>query len=145
MIAKYNLLKDLLDDDKKKFVHFKSVGNFILNLGNLTSKEEIMKCETILHAYLDLIDAHSDSIDKKMGGELYIEYVYPLGEMYKKIGFIEILPLRNTLLFTLIFDLVVGLFFFSFPYPILTMLAVINYYLKQRKYIAVSKVFGMFY
>ncbi len=145
ILNKYNSLIEVLNPKQKRYIHFKSLKNFILYLPELKVKEDKQNSEKKIIDYLEIIEQNIDEINGAFTTDLYTNYIYPLGNTYKKIGFKKIISPKYLIIFSLPVDLTVGILFWRFPYPILTLLVLLNYYWKQKKYIKTSKAFGMFY
>lgn len=146
MIEKYKLLIDSLDKRQRTYMHYRTVANFIDHLDDIVSPEERQKCEMIILAYLDQVRLNTDEL--KSGScttTLYVDFLYPLEKTYDLIGFKRIMPLRLSILLGITVDVVVGLLFFKFPYPILTFLTGLYFFYFERKYYEAGKVYGMLY
>lgn len=145
IILLYNHLMEVLNDEQKKYMHFKSVYNFLTHYDDFTAESEKYKIERDLSNYLEIISENIERIDNTITTELYIDHVRKIGALYNKIGFIEIWGLKFKIAIAFSLDIVIGFFFFGFPYPIMTALMVLNYFIRQRKKIKTCSVYGMLY
>ena len=135
----------MLNAKQKKYIHFRSAKNFILHLENITLQSDKVKCYFMLNEYMECIENNVHVIDSKMATSLFTDYIHPIGEVYRGIGFKQITPMRNRLFFTIHIDVIAGILFLKFPYPILTVLVILDYYIRQRKHIHATKTFGIFF
>lgn len=145
VLVKYDKLMEILDEKQKRRIHYKSLRNFIIHLNELESIGYKYNIERKIDEYLELVEQNINDIDKTFIVHLFADYIVPTGEVYKKIGFKEITQLRYSIFYTLPIDCVVGILLLKFPYPILTVLLLINHFFRQRKYYKANMVYGMFY
>ena len=136
---------EILDKRQRKYSHYKSLRNFILNLNELESIGYKSNIEIKINDYLEFIEQNANEIDRNCTTHLFADYIVPIGEVYKKIGFKEIALLEYSISFTIPIDCVIGILFLKFPCPILTSLILLNYFFRQRKYYKANMVYGMFY
>ncbi len=109
--ARYNSLIEVLNSKQKKYIHFKSLGNFIQHLPEIEPEEDRRSCEKKIVDYLQVVEQSIDEVNSKFTTELYMNYIYPLGNAYKRIGFKKIIPIIYSLIFALGFDFFVGMIF----------------------------------
>ena len=145
LIERYETLIKGFSPKEKKYIHYRSLKNFINHLEEIKPYEDYEKCRIILDDYLEFIEHKEDEINTKDATILFADFIYPLGELYKKNGFKEITPIKNLLFFSIHFDLLVLFILLRFFFPISTAFVLLNYFIRQRKYAHFTKVFGIFY
>ena len=145
ILGRYNSIIEVLNKDQRKYIHHKSLRNFILHLDELESVGYRNNIERKIDDYLDFIEQNANEIDRHYTATLFADYIFPIGEVYKKIKFRRIAVLENWLPFGIIIDCIVSGFLVKFPCPILTSLILLNYFFRQRKYYKANMVYGMFY
>ncbi|CAN5446312.1 hypothetical protein BH10BAC2_BH10BAC2_48850 [soil metagenome] len=129
-----------------KYIHYRSVWNFINELDNIQPESEKQHCQRELLKYLNVVEENIDElIDSSVTIALFNDYLYPLGIIYKKIEFLRITPLRISFTLSIIADILMCILFWKYPLPILATLTLINYFIINRKYYKKGKVFGRFY
>ena len=142
---KYDLLINKLNRNEKKYIHFNSLKNFIEHVDEIESNEEKTNCINLLSNYIDFIENNINEIDK-LTADFYVNYIYIIAENYYiKKGFKETYQLRYNLYICILFDILIDVFLFHYPYPILTTIVSINYFVKRKKNKGSSKLFGMYY
>lgn len=145
MFIRYNNIIEVLNKDQRKYIHHKSLRNFIIHLNELESIGYRYNIEKKINDYLEFIEQHTNEIDRNCTAPFFADYIFPIGEVYKKIKFRRIAVLENWLPFGIIIDCMVSIFVLKFPSPILSSLILLNYFFRQRKYYKANKVYGMFY
>jgi len=145
LFGRYNYILKYLNVKEKKYIHYRSLKNFILHVDDIVSEDDNYKSKCILNEYLDIVENSIGNIDSVITTNLFVDYLYPLGEIYKEVGFKRMFALKYSVIFSFIIDAAVGFIFFKFPYPILTIIVLVNYLIKQKKEMASSKVYSMFY
>ena len=139
----FDLIANSLDAKHKRYIHSKSLENFIIHLNEFTISEEKELIRKLISEYLETI-VKSD-IDSATGIEFYDKYISPLGGKYKKIGFISIVPIRYLFVFSIMVDSLLYLAFFHFPYPLVTILVIVYFLIVQNRYYRRNKVYGIYY
>jgi hypothetical protein len=142
---KYSALVSILDKKQQKYIHSKSVNNFISHLERFPDIADQKNAEMKINEYLEFITTSQTDIDDALGIELFDKYVSPLGTLYKTIGFMSIVPLKYLLIFSLMIDSLLYFGMFKYPYPIATFLVCLYYLFIQKKYYVRNKVYGIYY
>ena len=146
LAMRYNNLLEQLNQKQRKYIHYRSVWNFINQLDDIQTESEKQHCQRELLKYLNIVEENIDDlIDSSVTIALFNDYLYPLGNIYKKIGFIRIMPLRIAFALSIIVDILMCILFWKYPLPILATLTLINQFIINRKYYKKGKVFGRLY
>lgn len=146
LAIRYKNLLEQLNQKQMKYIHYRSVWNFINELDNIQPESEKQHCQRELLKYLNVVEENIDElIDSSVTIALFNDYLYPLGIIYKKIEFLRITPLRISFTLSIIADILMCILFWKYPLPILATLTLINYFIINRKYYKKGKVFGRFY
>jgi hypothetical protein len=124
-----------------KNIHPNSVLNFIKNLDNIHPYASYIRCRNLIEGYLSYLETckninHAESIF------IYKNYILPLGEYYKKIGFYKLIPFKSLFIVAIMLDIVISLILFL-PIPAMSSV-VFMYYLLKRKNTSLPR-FGAFY
>jgi hypothetical protein len=145
LVERFSNVVDRLSVKSKRHIHYRSINNFICHLEEIQPHEDYEKCRLILDEYICIIENSDDDIDGKTAAVLFSDYVYPLGELYKKIEFKQITPVKNAVFFAIHIDIFAWLFLFNLPYPILTSIVLANHLLRVRRHLKTTRVFGILY
>lgn len=146
VLEKYKHVVEILDIKQCKYMHYRTVANFIDHLSAISSETERSKCETSLLIYLDEVLLRAEELrEGSCSTSLYVDFFYPLEAIYNRIGFKSIMPIKLACLLAITVDIVIGILFFKYPYPILTFLIFFYYYFFERGYYKAEKVSGMLY
>ena len=145
VLNKYDLLILKLNEKEKRYIHFQSLKNFIAHIEDIGSIDEKKNCIYLLLNYIDYIESNYNEIGK-LSSFFYVNHVYKIADtFFIKKGFKEMHQLRFELYLSIIFDILIDVFLLHYPYPILTLIVTINYFIKRKKYKNSSKLFGMYY
>ncbi len=90
IILLYNHLMEVLNNEQKKYMHFKSVYNFITHYDDFKTDSDQYKVERKLLNYLEIISEDIEGFDNTITTDFYIDQIRKIGTLYNKIGFIEI-------------------------------------------------------
>ena len=145
MIDRYDAIMLHLLPKERKYIHYRSFKNFIVHLESIREDSEKLCASKLLTDYMNDIEHQQYEIDLADGKRFFLYYIRPIAAFYKGIGFVEILHLRYHLMLSIPFDIVVGLIFFKFPYPILSLLILIKVMIERMKHRDKSKYYCMFY
>jgi hypothetical protein len=139
----FDLIVNSLDAKHKRYIHSKSLENFIIHLNDFTISEEKELIHKLISEYIEVIV--KSEINSVTGIEFYDKYISPLGGKYKVIGFISIVPIRYLFVFSIMVDSLLYLAFFNFPYPSVTILVIVYFLIVQKRYYRRNKVYGIYY
>ena len=143
--TKYLEIIDMLTAEERKYVSYKSLYNFIIHLDDIDSESELKYCIQLIDEYLNDIKENANNINSKTAYVYFNTYLYPLKNIYIKNGFVEMHPLKYYMLVSIPIDILFGLLFLEFPYPILTVIFLINQWVKRSRHKDESKYFSLFY
>lgn len=142
---KYLDIISMLTIEERKYISYKSLYNFIIHLNEIESKSELKYCAQLIDEYLEDIKENASNISSKTAYVYFNNYLYPLKNIYVKNGFVEMHPLKYYMLVSIPIDILFGLLFLKFPYPILTVIFLINQWVKRIRHKDESKYFSLFY
>jgi hypothetical protein len=142
---KYLEIMEMLTAEEKKYVSYKSLYNFIIHLDEIGDDIELNYCTQLIDEYLNDIKKDTNEIDRTTAYVYFNTYISPLANFYEKIGFVRMHPLKYYMLCTIPIDIIFGLLFLKFPYPILTVLFLIKYWVERSKHKDESRYFSLFY
>ena len=74
-------LKETLTEEQQRFLHFKSIDNFLFHFDNLSYQSQIA-VKRLLQQYFDILDGEDYSIDKETSTQLGKEYIWQMGHYY---------------------------------------------------------------
>jgi hypothetical protein len=145
LLEKYQSIIDTLDDKKKRYIHFKSLNNFIIHIDEFKIHKDEQYCEQKINEYLEIIANRETVIDSATGVYFFEMFISPLGNKFKELGFKSIVPIKYLFLFSLMIDSLLYIGFFILPYPIVTIcVCLYNLVLKRRLYHK-HMVYGIYY
>jgi hypothetical protein len=94
----------LIEPDKWKYFHYKSLNNFILQLDNEMLSEDKDQLYQKLINFFDAIGEDVSELDGQVGIELFEKYINPIGKELKKYGFKSITPIKYLFLYSVMID-----------------------------------------
>ena len=141
----YEYLIKLIPLDKRKYIHYHSLGNFIVQLKRNEGTLDLSDVEKTLEEYIEIVEQNKEEIDSAMGLELFQVFINPIGQRLKKYGFVRITPMKYLFLYSIMFDSLVFIAFFPFFWPIGTIVMILYFFLRRRKLYQRRMVYGLFY
>jgi hypothetical protein len=97
---RFSEIKELYSSDKLKYIHIKSVDNFLFHADSLYMKHHKEEIYKTLNEYFDIID--STQVDNPSDSlQLFNKYIMPLSNLYSDVkGFQPIFHLRTIIIWT---------------------------------------------
>ncbi len=145
LLNEYNQIMHLVDNDKKRYVHYKSLQNFITQLGKDMPENEFEEIESRVRSYLEIVKEEASNVDSQMGLDFFQVYVNPIGEKLRQYGFSRITPIRYLVLFAVMIDTLIFIAFFPFFIPITLISITAYYFLIHKRKCHKKRVYGLFY
>ena len=146
IIETFNYLSDHLSAEEKKYLHFRSINNFMYHFPNLSLSSQA-EVENLLQAYFDEVNKNNNSYTIDNTTDLVV-YLSKVGVFYKReLGFKQAFPLRFAIFWGLGLDilLLLGGLLKSFYYiPIVTLLF-ISRYIYLLRFERQGKLYGTLY
>ena len=133
----------------RKYLHYRSMRNFVMHFHEIKSERERAKILTILEEYVECVKVGDYSFEGVESAELAKSFVFPLSEYYKTDSkFMRVVKLENVFLFGPLVDgllYLVGILAKLDYVPIATcFFMAYHIYLRIFK-IPQGRVYGMFY
>lgn len=75
-------LKLILTSEQQKFLHFRSIDNFLYHFQNLNNYEAQISVKRLLQQYFEMLDTEGYDIDKKTSTLLGKEFIWQIGRYY---------------------------------------------------------------
>jgi cbb3-type cytochrome oxidase subunit 3 len=145
LLNEYNQIIQFIDNDKKRYIHYKSLHNFITQLNMGIPKNEVEEIELEVRSYLKIVKEEALNIDSQMGLEFFQVYVNPIGEKLKHYGFSRVTPFRYLILFAVMIDSLIFIAFFPFFFPICLVCVIVYFFLIHNRKLRKKKCYGLFY
>lgn len=145
MMQKYIELLKEIPSNKHKYIHSQSLYNFINQLSEETSKDDLQLTQALINEYISIIKDSPTSVDSQMGLELFQSYINPIGEGLKKYGFKRVTPMKYLFLYSVMMDSLIFLAFLKYPFPIISCLVGLYYYLFRKKRHSSKKAYGLYF
>jgi hypothetical protein len=136
-----------IEPRNRKYIHPKSVQNFIQYFHSLSDKSKSV-VEKLLLEYCEELKLHADSLPKKMTIKVFANYLMQIGAIYEKeLAFKTMMDWGFILKWGIVFDaclFFVGVSKFYFHLPLVLIVLIIRkfYYLKIETN---NKMYGLFY
>lgn len=143
-VNRYKKLINIIEPNKRKYIHYKSLGNFILALNEKMPEGDRLELYKKLTEYFDIIGEDFSEFDGQIGLELFEKHIVPIGKMLEGYGFKRITPIKYLFLYSVMIDSLIYLAF-HFPYPVMTLLVLLYYFVRTKLIYNQHKVFGLFY
>nr|WP_294988334.1 hypothetical protein [uncultured Sediminibacterium sp.] len=145
LLDRYRNLMRLIQPDKWKYFHYRSLNNFILQLDNEMLSNDRDYLNQKLIDFFDVIGENVSELDGQVGIEIFEKYINPIGKKLKKYGFKSITPIKYLFLYSVMIDSLFFLAFYPFPYPISTAIVLLYYTIRMKWIYNSNKVYGTFY
>ena len=134
---------------EKKYIHYRSMTNFIFHYNNLPDSRIKEKVAAILSGYIDEVQNNQFDYKGKKSFDLASKYMDKLSEIYKPcLGFKSIIDFRFIIIFSILGD---GLLYLvlknkiQFYFPVIS-LCLITYYLHAKFFFEKKKMlYGIYY
>ena len=144
-----DLWENSLLASEKKYIHYRSITNFIFHFENLPNIRIKETSALLLSNYIDEVENNNFDYKDKRSYELAKKYMNEISEIYKSnLGFKSFIDLRFIILFSILGD---GILYFSLKnkthlyIPIIS-LCLFTYYLYTKIFFEKRKmVYGIFY
>lgn len=145
LLAKLENLEKTLTDWDKKYLHLKSVHNFIIHLSDIKNAEDETWVYNSLRTYLKDCSDLTFELDRTKSDHVYVQYLDKIGNYYSRhLNFSMIASNRMLQVFSLL--IVLMAYFFTGIWIALILLLFFIYrrhfiYNKKKQ----NKVYGLFY
>jgi hypothetical protein len=145
----FTFWKGRLSGKQRRYVHFRSMSNFVFHFHNLPDNTLKNKVLTILNSYVAEVEGNNFEFSSKESYTLVEKYLNTLSQVYSEhLKFRSLLGLRFIIIFSLLGDGLLYLLLKShltFYFPIVS-LSLATHYLYTKLYFEKKKlVFGIFY
>jgi hypothetical protein len=144
ILDQYKRIVSQIPIDSHKYIHSKSIENFISQIENMSEWDAIY-VKNKLQEYLLKVESSIQDINSYNGLELFEEFIYPLGSYLKKYGLKRIMPNKYRYIFSLMTDFLLLIIFYPLFFPLATVVVMIYYLLWLKPIYRSKKVYGLFY
>jgi len=142
-------LDSLISERMKKYIHYKSMKNFVLHIEEIKNPRHRSHIMQLLSQYLEETKENDYNYDVSTTGDLARKYLFVMGDYYRRdANFVQALKIEHVFLYGIMID---SLLYFAgilskFAYLPLTTIGFLTYYLfvsifKEKK----GRVYGVFY
>ncbi|HXB93377.1 MAG TPA: hypothetical protein VNU72_13860 [Puia sp.] len=139
----------MLSHKNKKYIHYRTMRNFVLHFNELESEQEKEQALEILGEYVQCVRHYDFSFEGKESARLALGYLDPLIAYYRAYsGFMPVLKLRDALVLGLVVDGVLYLLHLLTALdhiPITTISLFLYYGFLAVFKIPRGRVYGLFY
>jgi hypothetical protein len=133
----------------KKYIHYRTMRNFILHFDEIKSEREREKILTILEEYVEAVKANDYSFERVESAELASCVMFPIRDYYKTdCSFMSVIKLQEVFIYGIMADSVLfftGLLAKLHYVPIATCVLLAYHIFLRIFKIPQGRVYGMFY
>ena len=130
---KFDNVMNYYPKNKRKYIHWKSLRNFIYHLDTFPNERQKNKIQNTLLEYLQLINERSVIEDSKDSLKYFKEYLQPIGQLYEDNLKFHIIAKTSTIVFWSSLALIV-FYFLNVPYSLSIGLLSVDFLLFVRHY-----------
>jgi hypothetical protein len=135
--------------EQRRYIHFRSMNNFVFHFHQLPNDVLKDKVLTILNGYVTEVESNNFEFSSRESYTLTTKYMNKLSEIYSEyLKFRSLLGLRFVILISLLGDAFLYLLlkkYITFYFPLVS-LSLVTYYLYTKLFFEKKKlVYGIFY
>jgi hypothetical protein len=142
--------QSMLPPRMRKYIHYRSMRNFMLHFNEIGSERDRAKILTILEEYVQCVQSNDYSFDRHSSPELATSYLFPLIDLYRdnSTRFMRVIKLQEALMLGFLVDSILYLshVLSGLHYIPITTVTLLSYYVFLLIFkIPSGRVYGMFY